>query len=112
MNTERFTEKAEEALQGAKKLAEKFGQQEIDVEHLFLALLDQDDGLAVQALAKASVALDAVKIRAQRELERLPRVSGAGSDDKFYVSGRVKKVFCRAEEGAKGPNDRQRGEGG
>src|SRR5438552_1899390 len=52
MNTERFTEKAEEALQGAKKLAEKFGQQEIDVEHLFLALLDQDDGLAVKALEK------------------------------------------------------------
>src|SRR5262249_9122495 len=105
MNTERFTEQGEEALHGAKRLAGKFGQQEVDVEHLLLALLDQDDGLAVQALAKTGVTLDAVKIRAQRELERLPKVSGAGTDDRFFVSGRLNKVFSRAEEEARRRKD-------
>src|SRR5579859_2405151 len=105
VDTERFTEKAEEALHAAKRLAEKFGQQEIDVEHLLLALLDQDNSLAVQALAKTGATLDAVKIRVQREVERLPRVSGAGSDDRFYLSGRLSKTFARAEEEAKRRKD-------
>ena len=105
LNTERFTEKAEETLHGAKKLATKFGQQEIDVEHLLLALLDQDESLAVQALERVGATTDALKIRVQRELERLPRVSGAGKDDRFFVSGRLNKTFERAEAEAKRRKD-------
>src|SRR5262249_21694287 len=101
---ERYTEKAEEALHSAKRVAEKFGQQEVDVEHLFLALLDQDDGLAVKALAKTGAAVDAVKIRVQREIERLPRVRGASSD-RFYLSNRLSRLFSHAEEEAKRRKD-------
>jgi hypothetical protein len=60
MNIERFTEKAQEALRSAQSLTQKFGQQETDVEHLLLALLDQDGGLAPAVLAKAGVSTDAV----------------------------------------------------
>lgn len=101
MNIERFTEKAQEALRGAQRLAQKFGQQETEVEHLFLSLLDQENGLASAVLTRAGIAVDAVKIRVQRELEKLPRVSGGGNEDRFYVSGRLNKLLSRVEDEAK-----------
>src|SRR5262245_54752267 len=102
MNIERFTEKAQEALRSAQGLSTKFGQQETDVEHLLLALLDQDSGLAGAVLSRAGVSVDAVKIRLQRELEKLPRVSGGNaSEDRFYVSGRLNRLLGKAEDEAK-----------
>ena len=53
MDLNRFTEKAQEAVTAAKQLAVQFGQQQIDVEHVFLALLEQQDGLASKVLVKA-----------------------------------------------------------
>ena len=79
MNIERFTEKAQDALRSAQRLTTKFGQQETEVEHLLLALLDQDNGLATAVLNRAGVSVDAVRIRLQRELEKLPRVSGGNT---------------------------------
>src|SRR5262245_44038339 len=102
MDIERFTEKAQEALRSAQRLTNKFGQQETDVEHLLLALLDQENGLASAVLNKAGIAVDAVKIRLQRDLEKLPRVSGGTrSEDRFYVSGRLNRLLDRAEDEAK-----------
>ena len=101
MNIDRFTEKAQEALRDAQKLSQKFGQQETDVEHLFLALLDQENGLASAVLNRAGAPVDAIKIRLQRELEKLPRVSGGGNEDRFYIAGRLNRVLSRAEDEAK-----------
>src|SRR5215510_7889871 len=84
MDINRFTEKAREALQGAQKLAIRMSHQQIDNEHLLLALLDQEGGLTPAILKKAGVAPEALTIRLQRELEKLPRVSGpSGSPDNF-----------------------------
>ena len=55
MNQDRYTEKSLAALQSANQLAAKFGQQQMDVEHLLLALLDQEHGLAGSILGKAGV---------------------------------------------------------
>ncbi len=101
MNIERFTEKAQEALTSAQTFAQKFGQQEVDVEHLLLALLDQENGLAGAVLNRAGAAVDPIKIRVQRELEKLPRVSGGGSEDRVYISGRLNRLMSRAEDEAK-----------
>ncbi|MBL8798271.1 MAG: ATP-dependent chaperone ClpB [Planctomycetia bacterium] len=76
MDSNRFTEKVQEALQGAQQFAVRFGQQQVDLEHLLLALLDQEGGLAPAILQKAEVPLDALKLRLHRELEKMPRVSG------------------------------------
>src|SRR5262249_6037447 len=85
MDMNRLTEKAQEALRNAQSLAVRMGHQQIDVEHLMLSLLDQERGLVPAILNKANVSVDALKIRLQRELERQPRVSGAGgSPDQFY----------------------------
>jgi ATP-dependent Clp protease ATP-binding subunit ClpB len=101
MNIDRFTEKAQDALRGAQRLSQKFGQQETDVEHLLLALLDEGNGLASAVLNQAGVAVDAVRIRVQRELESRPRVSGAGTEDRLYVSGRLNRLLNRVEDEAK-----------
>ena len=87
MDINRFTEKAQESLGNGQRLAMRLGQQQVDVEHLLLALLDQAQGLAAAILAKADVSVEALKVRVQRELEKLPRVSGSdGSADQVHVS--------------------------
>jgi ATP-dependent Clp protease ATP-binding subunit ClpB len=102
MDINRFTEKAREALQGAQKLAVRMSHQQIDNEHLLLALLDQDGGLTPAILKKAGVAPEAMTIRVQRELEKLPRVTtSTGSPDNFYLTGRLNKLLTVAEDEAK-----------
>jgi ATP-dependent Clp protease ATP-binding subunit ClpB len=102
MDINRFTEKAREALQGAQKLAVRMSHQQIDNEHLLLALLDQEGGLTSAVLKKAGVAPEALTIRVQRELEKLPRVSTpSGAPDNFYLTGRLNKLLTQAEDEAK-----------
>ncbi len=102
MDINRFTEKAQEALAGAQRLATRLGQQQVDVGHLLLAMLDQEQGLASAILNKAEVAVDALKIRIHRELERLPRVSGvSGEPEQVHVSSRLNRLLNQAEDEAK-----------
>ncbi len=100
MDLNRFTEKAREAVASAKQLAVQFGQQQIDVEHILLALVEQQDGLAAKVLEKAGVPLDRFKERVRRQLEKLPRVSDV-SADAIYVTPRCDRLMRRAEEEAK-----------
>jgi ATP-dependent Clp protease ATP-binding subunit ClpB len=99
MDINRFTEKAQEAFQAANQRALRMGHQQLDVEHLLLALLEQEPGLAVSILRKSDVNPEALKARVERELEKLPRVSGGG--DQVYVSGRINRLVAQAEEEAK-----------
>jgi ATP-dependent Clp protease ATP-binding subunit ClpB len=103
MNQDRFTEKSLEALNAANRLALKFNHQQMDVEHVLLALLDQEHGLATSILNKANVAVDAVKIKLQRELEKLPRVTGGG--DQVAITGRLNRLLGAAEDEAKTMKD-------
>jgi ATP-dependent Clp protease ATP-binding subunit ClpB len=100
MDMNRFTEKSQEALQAAHRLAGKFNHQQIDVEHLLLALLDQERGLASSLLTKAEIPVDAVKLRLHRELEKLPRVTGSTSDN-IGITGRLNRLLGQAEDEAK-----------
>ena len=102
MDLNRYTEKAREALAGAQKLAARMNHQQIDLEHVLLSLLDQDKGLTPAILGKAGVSVDALTIRLQRELEKLPRVTGgSGAADNQYASGRFSKLVATAEDEAK-----------
>jgi ATP-dependent Clp protease ATP-binding subunit ClpB len=103
MDINRFTEKAQEALSASQRLATRFNNQQVDVEHLLLALLDQEQGLAPAILGKAGVSVEGLKIKLQREIERLPRVTGAGggAPDQVYVSGRLNRLLTQAEDEAK-----------
>ena len=55
MDINRFTEKAQEAIRSAQSKAVRYGHQQIDVEHLLAALLEQENGLAPSILNKAGV---------------------------------------------------------
>jgi ATP-dependent Clp protease ATP-binding subunit ClpB len=102
MDLNRLTEKAQQAVLAAKNIAVRMNHQQIDVEHLLLALLDQEQGLVPAILSKADISPEALTVRVQQELERLPRVSGqGGGPDQFYVSGRFNTLMTRAEDEAK-----------
>ncbi len=103
MDMNRFTEKAQEAILAAQRLAARKGQQQFDGEHLLLALLDQDQGLASAILSKAGVGVEALRQRAIQEIDRLPRVSGA--DDQPRPGPRFNRVVMKAEEEAKEMKD-------
>jgi ATP-dependent Clp protease ATP-binding subunit ClpB len=78
MRPDRYTQKMQEALQAAQSLASDFNQPEITNEHFLLALLDQTDGVTRPLLEKMGVSVDAVQARLREELNRRPKVQGAG----------------------------------
>ncbi len=100
MDQNRFTEKSLDALSGAQRLASKLSHQQMDVEHLLLALLDQDHSLIASILTRAEVAVEALKVRVHRELEKLPRVSGGGSSE-VGITSRLNRLLGQAEDEAK-----------
>jgi ATPases with chaperone activity, ATP-binding subunit len=59
MDFNRFTEKMQQAVQAAQSKAVRFGNQQIDVEHLLAALLEQEGGLALSLLLKADLPAEA-----------------------------------------------------
>ena len=102
MDFNRFTEKLQEAVRTAQSLASSHGNQQVDAEHLMLALLEQPGGLAPSILNKADVKVDTLRSRFQQEIDRLPKVSGAsGGPDQIYVTTRLTKLLTQAEEEAK-----------
>jgi ATP-dependent Clp protease ATP-binding subunit ClpB len=106
MDINRFTEKLQEAVRQAQSKAVALSHQQIDVEHLFLALLEQSDGLAPALLIKADAKPDSLHRRLVQELDRLPKVTvGAQPTDQLYITGRLNQVFTRAESEAKRMKD-------
>ncbi len=102
MDFNRFTEKMQEAVRAAQSIAVQHGNQQLDVEHLLLALLEQEGGLAPSILNKADVRTDALRSRIQQEIDRLPKVSGpAANPDQVYVTPRITKLVTNAENEAK-----------
>ncbi len=106
MDFNRFTEKLQEAFRTAQSVAAGRGNQQIDVEHLLLALLEQQGGLAqsilARALADTSVKLEDVHRRLIQELDKLPKVTGSTAAlDQIYVTARLQKLMTTAESEAK-----------
>ncbi len=101
MDFNKFTEKAREAVSGSQQLASKMSHPQIDVEHLLLATLDQDQGLAAALLSKAGVPVDALKLKIHRDLEKLPRVSSPTGQDQSHMSGRMNRLLLNAQDEAK-----------
>jgi ATP-dependent Clp protease ATP-binding subunit ClpB len=102
MDFNRFTEKLQEAVRAAQGIAVRHGNQQVDVEHLLLALLEQDGGLAGSVLARAGANVDALARKIEAEIGRLPKVSGpAAGPDQIYVAQRLSKLLVDAEDEAK-----------
>jgi ATP-dependent Clp protease ATP-binding subunit ClpB len=95
-DTNRFTQKSQEAIVAAQNLAERNGNSQVEPEHLLLALLEQGDGVVPQVLSKMNVAVGAMAQQVRTELSRLPRVSGSGAQ--VGVSNRLRTVLVRAHD--------------
>jgi ATP-dependent Clp protease ATP-binding subunit ClpB len=107
MDINRFTEKAQEAIRSAHSKAVRLSHQQIDVEHLLAALLEQDGGLATAILNKAEINVPSLQRRLDQELHRFPKVSGpAGAPpDQFYITGRLNRLLTQAEDEARRMKD-------
>jgi len=102
MDINKFTVKSQEALQQAQTKAIRYGHQEVDAEHLFLALLEQTDGLVPRFMQIMGVPIESLKARVEKELEKRPRISGPGIEPgKVYLTHRLGKLLVKAEEEAK-----------
>jgi ATP-dependent Clp protease ATP-binding subunit ClpB len=102
MDANRLTQKVQEALNAAQAKAIRLSHQQVDVEHLLSALMEQERGLAPSILQKAGIDLGGIKRRIDQELERLPKVSTpSGPPDQIYVTGRLNRLLVQAEDEAK-----------
>src|ERR1051326_9131913 len=100
MQLDRFTTKAQEAVQAAQAIAHQHSHQEIDGEHLMAALLDQADGLIQPLLQKLGAAPARLREEVEKELSRRAQVTGTGSFDTF-LSPALKKALEAAEAEAR-----------
>ena len=96
MNLQKFTQKSIEAVQDAKSLAQEHGNQQMEQEHLLLALVRQEGGLVRQLLDKMGVSAAEVEQKAQEAVERFPHVSGGG--DQVYLSRALDEAVTAAEK--------------
>jgi ATP-dependent Clp protease ATP-binding subunit ClpB len=102
MDLNRLTQKSQEALHDAQTKALRFGQTEVDGEHLMLALLDQAEGLVRPLLVRAGADPDRLKERLEAELSRRPKVTGPGaSPGQVFVSQRLSRLLEAADLEAK-----------
>src|SRR5689334_713958 len=102
MDLNKFTEKAQGALTEAQNIATRLQHQTFDVEHLALALMEQEGGLVPRLFEKAKVPPDLLKAKVEEELNRLPRVSGdAATGQGLYVTQRLNKLLVKAQDEAK-----------
>ena len=106
MDMNKLTQKSQEAMYEAQNTAVRFGQQEVDGEHLALALLTQEKGLIPRLLEKMNVPVENLKNALEMELRKRPRISGAGQEaGKIYVSQRLSQLLVKAEDEANGLKD-------
>ncbi|MBI1390628.1 MAG: ATP-dependent chaperone ClpB [bacterium] len=106
MDFNRFTQKSREAVMSAQNLAIEKSHMEIDVEHLALALLRQEDGLIPRLLRKIGAPLESLDQHLSDELNRRPKVSGPGRDSgSVYASNRLNRTLTQAEKEAKSLKD-------
>src|SRR3989440_9345298 len=95
MQLDKLTIKAQAALQEAQQIAHRYSHQELDGEHLLLALVDQADSLIPELLQKLGVTVPKLNADVETELARRSKVQGAGSADVF-LGPSLKKVFDAA----------------
>ncbi len=106
MNMNQFTQKSLAAIQSAQDLAVEYGNQQIEQPHLLLALLSDPQGLVPQLLTQLGITLPSLQAAVRAEVEKLPRVSGAGREmDKVYVAQDVDKALQKAQAAAQSMKD-------
>ena len=106
MNMNQFTQRSLAAIQGAQELAVEHGNQQIEQEHLLLALLTDGQGFIPQLLSAMGMTVPSFSAAVKAEVEKLPKVSGGGREaDKVYVAQDVDRALKAAESAAQAMKD-------
>ena len=95
MNFDQYTQNARQAVADCQSIAIENGQQQLDGEHLHLALLRQREGLIPRLLTYMGLDVEVLAGEVQREIDRLPKVSGGGAE--LYASRRFSQLMTAAE---------------
>src|SRR5437867_3374547 len=101
MRLDKFTLRAQEAIQAAIELAERNQNQQVEPEHLLAAMLDQPEGIVRPILGKLAVNVPVVLNDVQAAIARFPRVQGGQQ----YFSPRLSQVFTASQKLADGMQD-------
>src|SRR5579863_9076016 len=92
---DKFTIKAQEALQNTQDVAGRFGNQQLEPLHLLLALVEQPEGIVPAILLRLGVAASSVAQETEKAIEALPKVGGAAE---HYLSPMLKEVLEQASK--------------
>ncbi|MSU53613.1 MAG: ATP-dependent chaperone ClpB [Opitutia bacterium] len=105
MDTAKLTQMSRQAVTDAQNVARPLNHSEVDTWHLLSALLTQENGLVSGIVDKLGLTAAALALAVDRELERLPKVTGSVDTSKIYVTQALNDVLTRAEEEAKSLKD-------
>ncbi|HOF11016.1 MAG TPA: ATP-dependent chaperone ClpB, partial [Opitutaceae bacterium] len=101
MDFNQLTKMSQQAVTEAQAIARRRNHHEVDTPHLLAALLAQEGGLVPGLVEKLNLQTSALQLAVDRELDRLPKVTGSVDASKIYVTQAVNDVLTRAEEEAK-----------
>ena len=106
MDSQKLTQKSIEAIQEAQNLTTQYKNSTLDIYHLLLALLTQQDGLIPELLKKQQVNLDGLISAAKKEIESLPKIGQTSqASSKIYISGEVDQILNSAQQIANSMKD-------
>ena len=101
----RFTEMSREAISEAQNLARRRNHQEVGLWHLFAAMVGQENGIVPALLEKAGITVSAVHLALDRELDKLPAVTGSVDASRVFITQAVQDALTHAEQSAAGLKD-------
>ncbi|GAB5047421.1 ATP-dependent chaperone ClpB [Thermodesulfovibrio sp. TK110] len=100
MRFDRLTYKTQEAIREAQRVASQYGNQQIDVEHLVYALIEDSEGLVPRILKECGADLNTIKADLKKAIDRIPKVYGAQPLEQIYITPRLNQLFEKAYEEA------------
>lgn len=102
MRFERFTERAQDAAARAYEILQRYGHNQVDTEHILLALVEQPDGVVSQILEKINVNVDTIRFKMDEVLRSTPRsaVYDSAGTGQVFITPRVKRIIDLANEEA------------
>ena len=101
MRFDRFTERAQEAAQRAAEIIQRYGHNQIDTEHILLALIEQPGGVIPQILEKLNISAQALTERLDATLRASPKANiFGGGAGQIFITPRVKRIIDLANEEA------------
>jgi len=102
MRFDRFTERAQDAGMRAVEIAQRYGHNQVDTEHILLALLEQPEGVILQILEKMNIDVTLIRTRLDDVLRASPKAAiyGGGGTGQVFITPRVKRIIDLANEEA------------